>query len=204
MDRPDCNAILLALTEDALGPEISSTVERIAEHLGEGPRLLRTVAHSPAALEVLVGHAAATARMRLSRRTRAAIGLRVAELNRSQYCLAAQAAAGEELGLDADTIRRFRLGLSDDQQEQALLALATKLVVDRGHHTRCALEAVRQACVPDEKIVEVAALVGLHTFTNYLSSLAGTQSDFSELDELSAPNPTLRPDHQLTQEPKLR
>ena len=94
--------------------------------------------------------------------------------------------------------------LSDDHQEQTLLALATKLVVDRGHHTRCALEAARQVCVPDEEIVEVVALVGLHTFTNYLSSLAGTESDLPELDELSAPNPSLRSDHQVTQEPKPR
>ncbi len=198
----DCDAIIPALSEDALGAEASSVVERVAEHLGEGPRLLRTVARSAAALEALVGHAAATARMGLSRRTRAAIGLRVAELNRSRYCLAAQAAAGEGFGLDADTIRHFRLGLSDDHQEQTLLTLATKLVVDRGHHTRCALEAARQVCVPDEEIVEVVALVGLHTFTNYLSSLARTESDFPELDELSAPNPSLRSDHDVTQETK--
>ena len=204
MDRPHCDAILLALSQDALGAEVSSAVEQVAERLGEGPRLLRTVARSAAAFEALVGHAAATARMRLSRRTQAAIGLRVAELNRSRYCLAAQAAAGESLGLDADTIRRFRLGLSDDLQEQTVLTLATKLVVDRGHHTRCALAAARQVCVPDEEIVEVVALVGLHTFTNYLSSLAGTESDFPELEELRAPNPSLRSDHQVTQEPKPR
>ncbi len=62
MDRSDCNAILLALTDDVHGPEASSAVEQVAERLGEGPRLLRTVARSAAALEVLVGHAAATAR----------------------------------------------------------------------------------------------------------------------------------------------
>ncbi len=62
MDRPDCDATLLALTDDALGPEASSAVEQVAERLGEGPRLLRTVARSADALEALVGHAAATAR----------------------------------------------------------------------------------------------------------------------------------------------
>ena len=61
MDRPDCDAIPLALSEDALGAR-SSAVEQVAERLGEGLRLLRTVARSAAALEALP-------RMRLSRRT---------------------------------------------------------------------------------------------------------------------------------------
>jgi alkylhydroperoxidase family enzyme len=113
----------------------------------------------------------AAAAMRLAPRIRQAIALRVAELNgcARSLCLAIDNAAP----LDAAATRRYRLGLADDPREQVLLALATKLVRDRGHHTRCAVEAARQLGTGDEEIVEVVALVGLHTFANYLQSVVG-------------------------------
>ena len=114
-------------------------------------------------------------RMSLPVRTREAIALRVAELNDCDYCRSSHAERLDSLGEDGETIRRFRLGLSEDPREQTLLGVATKLVVDRGHHTRFAVEAAREVGVGDEEILEVVALVSLHTFANYLNSLARTK-----------------------------
>jgi alkylhydroperoxidase family enzyme len=111
----------------------------------------------------------AAARMRLSPRLRHAIALRVAELNGCERCLVPPDGSPP----DTATARRYRRGLADDPKEQALLALATKLVLERGHHTRCAVEAARQLGAGDAEIVEVTALVGLHTFANYLENVAG-------------------------------
>jgi AhpD family alkylhydroperoxidase len=120
--------------------------------------------------------------MRLPPRTREAIALRVAELNGCDYCLAAHTAFFDSLGEEPETIRLFCQGLSADPKEQTLLALSTKLVVDRGHHTRLAVEAAREVGVRDEEIVEVVALVALYTFVNYLNSLAQTEIDFPTAD----------------------
>jgi len=132
---------------------------------------LGLAAHSTAALGSMAAQLRAAAEMRLEPRIRQAIALRVAELNGCArgLCPAIEGAAPP----DAATLRRYRLGLADDPREQVLLALTTKLVEDRGHHTRCAVEAARQLGATDEEIVEVVALVGLHTFANYLQSVVG-------------------------------
>ena len=148
----------------------------------ESYNFLRTVAHSPAALDALAAQVSAVDHMRIPPRTREAIALRVAELNGCDYCLAAHTAFFDCLGEEPETIRHFRQGLSDDPKEQTLLALATKLVVDRGHHTRLAVEAAREMGVRDEEIVEVVTLVALNTFANYLNSLAQTEIDFPAVD----------------------
>jgi alkylhydroperoxidase family enzyme len=134
-----------------------------------GEHFLGLVAHSTAALTALATQFRAAAGMRLPSRLRHAIALRVAELNGCQRSLVLP---GDPQS-DAATARRYRQGLADDPKEQALLALATKLVLERGHHTRCAVEASRQLGAGDDEIVEVVALVGLHTFANYVENVAG-------------------------------
>ena len=166
--------LLPPLAESEVPASARATLSGLSRSLEGRLDFLRAVAHSVAALEALAAQVGATSEMRLPAQTREAIGLRVAELNRCDDCLAAQTARLDRLMVGAESIRRFRLGLSDDPKEQTLLALTTKLVVDRGRHTALALEAARSVGVSDEEIVEVVTLVGLNTFTNYLSSLADT------------------------------
>ncbi|MHC4974479.1 MAG: carboxymuconolactone decarboxylase family protein [Planctomycetota bacterium] len=158
----------------ALRPVQRDRVSRAVAALLEGSaapdaRLFRLVAHSAPAVKALATQIRAAARMRLSPRLRHAIALRVAELNGCERCLVPPDGSPP----DTATARRYRRGLADDPKEQALLALATKLVLERGHHTRCAVEAARQLGAGDAEIVEVTALVGLHTFANYLENVAG-------------------------------
>lgn len=136
----------------------------VADALGE--HFCGLVAHSTAGLESVAAQLRAAAGSRLTPRMRQAIALRVSELN---GCAGPSGA----LPLDAATTHGYRKGLADAPKEQALLAFATKLVLERGHHTRCAVEAARQLGVEDAEIVDVVALVGLHTFANYLESVAG-------------------------------
>ncbi len=172
-----CEPVIRPLPAGDIPPEARPPLERLSGR-PESCNLLRTVAHSPAALGAFAGQVAAAGDMRLPGRIREAIALCVAELNGSKYCLAAHKAWFDCLGEDADTIRRFRQGLSEDPREQTLLALTTKLVLDRGHHTKFAVETARELGVSDEEIVEVVALVALNTFTNYLTSLAETEIEF--------------------------
>lgn len=110
--------------------------------------------------------------MALPARTRVAIALRAAELSGCGTCAALHTALGASAGIDAAAADAYRRGLSDDVREQALLAFTTKLVLDRGRNCRLALDLVRRAGAGDREVVEVAALVGLHTFANALDLLA--------------------------------
>ncbi len=122
--------------------------------------------------------------MRLSPRTQDAIALRVAELNGSDYCVAAHTAASKQVGVDSASAGGYRRGLSDDPKEQALLTLTTKVVLDRGHHCGFAVAAARKVGITDAEIVEVIALIGLNTMSTYVNSIANTTVDYRAPAEL--------------------
>ena len=157
---------------------------RARQRLGRLPNVLRTAAHSPVALRSLWSLMEMAAEMELPDRTRHAIALRVAQLDDCAYCLAAHGADARELGLDDGDVLGFRQGRSNDRKEQALLALATKLVTQRGRGARLVIDSARELGVSDEELVDVVALVALHTFTNCLTVVADTEIDFPLLEDL--------------------
>ncbi len=165
------------LSENAAFPDAQTILERMGGRLEAKSNLYRTVAHSPAALACLAAQLDAAARMQLSARVREAIALRVADLNGCAYCLAAHSAMSEQAGVDAACARRFRQGLSDDPKEQTVLALTTKVVLERGQHCGFAIAAAREVGVTDAEIVEAIALICLYSFCNYVSLVANTAPD---------------------------
>lgn len=159
-------SILRPVDPRLVSRDVAALLEDLPAEVG---RFLRLVAHSAPALRSAAAQLRAAEGMGLAPRLRHAIALRVAELNGCDTCLP----PAEGAPPDAATAHRYRCGLTDDPKEQALLALATKLVLGRGRHTRCAVEAARQLGAGDEEIVETVALVGLFTFANYVESVAG-------------------------------
>ena len=57
------------------------------------------------------------------------------------------------------------------------MALVTKVVKDHGHHAGFVIETARQMGVTEAEIIEVIALIALHTFTNYVNNVANTDLD---------------------------
>ncbi len=113
----------------------------------------------------------ASARGRLSSRHLTAVGLRVAQLFRCDDWLSALESEGHQIGLDPSDLQAMRSGVSDDPREQALLVLVSKLVTDRGHNSGLALEVAQRFGVSHDDVVEVAALVAVHSFVCCLSNL---------------------------------
>ena len=169
--------LIISVTDNNAPDQSATALDEIGKVLGNVPNVFRTVAHSPAALQSMWSQHIAAAEMRLSPRVRAAIGLRVAKLNDCDYCLAAQVALSQRAGVDEATANGFRQGQSNDPKEQALLALTTKIVKDRGHHAGFVIETARRVGVSDAEIIEVIALISLHTFTNYITNVANTPLD---------------------------
>ena len=169
--------VITPVTEHNTHDESAKTLGQIRQVLGEVPNLFRTVGHSPVALQSLWNQHVAAEQMQLPPRLRAAIGLRVAQLNGCSYCLATHTVLAERADIDAATVLRFRRGQSNDAQEQALLALTTKIVKDHGHHAGFVVEFARQSGVSESEIIAVIALISLHTFTNYINNVANTDLD---------------------------
>lgn len=157
--------------------------------LAGASNLLGVAAHSPAVLELIEAAHRASDRMVLPHRLRLGIALRVAELHGCRYCLALHTDAMRRAGLDGALVRRYRMGVCEEPKEQALLALAGKTLLDRGRYTGLATETARELGASEEEIVEVLALVGLHTLVNYVNLVAGTSLDFPDVDDLGLPPP---------------
>jgi len=158
----------------------TTTIELLAEierSWGQIPNLYRTVARSPTILELTWLHAKAQARLQLAPRHREAIALRVAQLNQCDYALKRHTDLGRRAGMNTEEILNCRQGISNDVQEQALLALATKIFKDHGHNAGFVLDVAREVGLSDAQIIEVTALVACHSLTHYISSLAAIDVD---------------------------
>ncbi len=113
----------------------------------------------------------ANARGRLSSRHLIAVGLRVAQLFQCDDWCTALESEGHQIGVAPSDLQAMRSGVSDDPREQGLLALVSKLVTDRGHNSGLALEVAQRFGVSHDDVVEVAALLAVHSFVCCLSNL---------------------------------
>ena len=118
--------------------------------------------------------------MGLTPRQREAVALRMAQLNACEYGLALETSLGAESGVTSREVASFRRGFADDPKEQAILALVTKIIRDRGHNAAYVVDAALQVGLSFGEIIEVIALIGMHTFAGYLGTVAGIAVDARE------------------------
>jgi uncharacterized peroxidase-related enzyme len=149
--------------------------------MGLVPNLTRALANSPAALKGYLDFSGALAGTSLSARQREQLALAVAEVNGCGYCLSAHTLIGGKLGLKEEQVLDARRGMADDARTAALLALAQRLVLERGHLKDADLRAARDAGVTDAELTETIAVVAFNLFTNYLNHVARTPIDFPEV-----------------------
>lgn len=156
--------------------------EAIKLKMGKVPNLFRVMGHSPAVLSSYLAFSDAMSKGQLSAGERESVAIAVAQRNSCGYCLSAHAFLGKGAGLSAADIAAARDAKAADVRRQALLTLADKLVVERGHLSDADLAAARGGGLADGEILEVVALVALNTFSNYVNHVAGTEIDFPEID----------------------
>jgi AhpD family alkylhydroperoxidase len=167
------SACIPPVQHDEIPPESAEILKALGKHLPDGAtRLLLTAAHSPMVLHAVVYHAATEAMSRLQPRLREGVALRTAELLACDYNISRYTTAARDAGLNAETIANLRRGSSTDCKEQVLLALTSKLVRDRGRHTRLVFDVARQLGIPHAEILEVITIVASVTFTSYLAGVA--------------------------------
>jgi alkylhydroperoxidase family enzyme len=82
--------------------------------------------------------------------------------------------------------KEARRAISDDEQEQAALVFARKVVQDRGVVADADVEQLRWAGYTDGEVGEIVANVALNIFTNDFNHVAGTEVDFTAAPSLAA------------------
>lgn len=153
-------------------------LDGVQKALGTTPNLMRSLAHSPAALGAYLGFGQALGGASLDAKTREAIALTVAGLNGCDYCASAHSAIGAKLGAEPGELSLNLAGRSGDPKVQAILDFAQAVVVKRGWVSDQDLAAAHAAGLGDGEIAEVVASVALNIFTNYFNHIAATEVDF--------------------------
>ena len=165
-------------------------LDGVKKSLGTSPNLMCTLAQAPAALEAYLGFNRSLGSGRLSSQLRELIALAVSGANGCDYCAAAHAAIGEQLGLSADEIGAGLHGLATEPHIEAALEFARRIVAERGWVSDEDVQRVRDAGYSDGDIVEIIATVAGTIFTNYFNHIAQTEMDFPPVglpDPASAP-----------------
>ena len=167
-------------------PEASRDIlSAIAKGAGRLPNIFAVIGNSPAALKGATEFDKALASGEIDRATRERIALAVGERNHCTYCLSAHSFIARNLAkLDDAEIYAARQGRSSDLKADAAVRFAATLVEKRGTVSADEVEAVLEAGWSEAAVVEIIALVGYNTFTNYLNEALGTAVDFPVAKEL--------------------
>ena len=162
---------------DAPG-KANALLDAVQKSHGKAPNLLRTLAHSPAALEGYLSFSKALSGGRLDARLRESIALAVAGETGCDYCASAHTAIGRSLGLSEDELAHNLRGRSDNPHTAAALRFVKAVIAKRGFVSDEDLLRVRDAGFSDGDIAEMVGAVALNMFTNYFNHVAGTEIDF--------------------------
>jgi uncharacterized peroxidase-related enzyme len=153
-------------------------LDSVQQSLGVTPNMMRTMAHSPAALEGYLALTKALSRGALTPGFREQIALAVAQENQCNYCLSAHSTLGKGAGLKEEEILAARRGQSANAKQDAGLRFVEQVARQHGQISDEALRLVRQAGHSDAEIAEMVAHIALNVFTNYFNLVAGTEIDF--------------------------
>jgi uncharacterized peroxidase-related enzyme len=150
-------------------------LDGVQRKLGLTPNMMRTMAHSPAALEAYLAFSGALAGGALPAKFREQLALAIAEANGCGYCAAAHTALGRMAGLTDEQAAAARRGEGTDAKVGAAIRLARSVLGRRGDVGDADLAAARAAGLGDAEIA------------NYFNQLARTEIDFPKVEPGTAP-----------------
>lgn len=156
-------------------------LEGVQRSLGMVPNLLKTLAHSPTALNAYISINQALSQA-LTAPLREQIALTVAGANKCNYCASAHAVLGAKAGVDEDEMIANLQGDSNDDKTRAALRFVREVIKERGWVSDDELANVRAAGYSDAEIAEIVAVTAVNIFTNYFNHVALTAVDFPLID----------------------
>lgn len=164
-------------TRDQVSDNNQAIFDNLKTKLGFVPNLYATYAYSDTALENYLNFA--NAKTSLSAKEKEVVNLAVSQVNDCIYCLSAHTAIGKLNGFSDDEILEFRAGYSSTNKKlDALAKLAKNITERRGRTESSVIENFLNAGYNKGNLVDVIALVGDKTISNYLHSTTQVPVDF--------------------------
>jgi len=107
-----------------------------------------------------------------------AVILAISSYNDCHYCTKAHAAAGQQAGLDAETIATINEGgLPDDDRLKSLVRATRRILGKRGWLSEVDEDEFADLGLGRPELYEIVALAGIKTISNYVNHIAGTEVD---------------------------
>lgn len=161
-------------------------LDALKKGLGMVPNVFATIAHSGAALGGYLAFSDALSKGTLTGRDIELVNLYTSELNGCSYCVSAHGALARRFELSPEEISQARRGRGHDEREDAMLALAQRVLRTGGGGAAAELERARKAGLNDAAIIEVLAHVSSKVFTNAVAQVAQITLDFPAQPHLPA------------------
>ncbi len=156
-------------------------LDGVQAKFGMTPNLMKTLAHSPAALKAYLEFAEALSHGALDPKVREQIALTVGTANACEYCVSAHTALGKGAGVSSSDLAAARNATASDPKADAALKFARTVVVTKGGVTDGDLQNLKTAGYAEGEIAEIVAHVGMNIFTNYFNHVAQTEIDFPKV-----------------------
>jgi AhpD family alkylhydroperoxidase len=107
-----------------------------------------------------------------------ALILAISSYNDCHYCTKAHAVAGQQAGLDADTVETINEGgLPSDDRLKSLVRAARRILGKRGWLSDVDENEFQDLGLGRAELYEIVALVGVKTISHYINHIAGTEID---------------------------
>lgn len=161
-----------------------------AKEVFDGPlkgkhfNIFKSMAASPAVLDVYLGIAGAMSKASLTQKEQEVIQLAIAEAANCEYCASAHTAIGKMAGLTEQQTLEARRGHLSDPKLNALAKFALAVHEKRGYVSDSDVAAFRAAGYGDQQIAEVVASYTQMIFTSTFNHVNDTPVDFPAAPKL--------------------
>jgi AhpD family alkylhydroperoxidase len=155
------------------------TLHGLERRMGRLLNIHGEMAHAPVVLAAYQGiQHAITKHGSFGPKTREAIALAVAAVDKCAYCQSAHTVGGQAAGWSLEETVAIRDGTAElDPKLAALLAVAREIAGSTGYVTDAAWQAALRAGWGDTELAELFAHVAVNMFTNYFNHYVQTDPD---------------------------
>jgi len=171
---------------DTLDGETKEFLDVLKNGIGMTPNLIKGMAASPSVLKGYYHFNEALSNSKLNNRLRLMLALLVAEINNSEYCLAASSALCKTAGLNEEELMAARNATSSDKKIDRALKFARAVIMTRGKVRDKDVENMKKAGYRDSDIIEIIAHISMNILTNFFAEVAQTPVGFPKVKPLSS------------------
>lgn len=150
----------------------------LGQQMGKVLNIHAEMAHAPVVLAAYAGMRQAIAEHgTFDARTREAVALTVAAVDRCDYCQSAHTLSAKRAGWTEDDTVAIRAGQPVDARVDALLAVAREAAGNAGDVHDGTWKSALEAGWAETELTEAFAHVAVNLYTNYFNHYVGTELD---------------------------